>query len=80
MADKFDKLNRETREFRNRQVDRFNPSTRSNYNYFDPYSRGYGCYEPNGHSYNYSYSGNSYTDSNENGRGWYDGRGQYHRG
>lgn len=31
----FDKLNRETREFNNRNVDRFNPSTKSNYTYFD---------------------------------------------
>ena len=40
----FDKLNRETRDFNNRNVDRFNPSTRSNYSYFDPYNQGYGCY------------------------------------
>lgn len=32
----FDKLNRETREYSMRNVDRFNPSTSSNYNYFDP--------------------------------------------
>lgn len=32
----FDKLNRETREYNMRNVDRFNPSTSSNYNYFDP--------------------------------------------
>ena len=28
----FDKLNRQTQEYRNRCVDRFNPSTKSNYN------------------------------------------------
>lgn len=27
----FDKLNRQTREYNNRNCDRFNPSTRSNY-------------------------------------------------
>lgn len=30
MAD-FEKLNRETREFNHRNIDRFNPSTRGNY-------------------------------------------------
>ena len=32
----FDKLNRETRDYNNKNVDRFNPSTKSNYNYFNP--------------------------------------------
>jgi hypothetical protein len=36
MYDKFERLNRETREFNNRNVDRFNPSTKSNYNFFNP--------------------------------------------
>ena len=31
--DKFERLNRETREFNNRNVDRFNPSTRPNYQF-----------------------------------------------
>ena len=34
--DKFDRLNRETRDYNNRNVDRFNHSTRGNYSYFDP--------------------------------------------
>ena len=29
--DKFERANRQTRDFRNRNVDRFNPSTQSNY-------------------------------------------------
>lgn len=33
---KFDRLNRETREFNNRNVDRFNPSTQKNYNSYNP--------------------------------------------
>lgn len=36
MYDKFERLNRETQDFNNRNVNRFNPSTKSNYNYFDP--------------------------------------------
>lgn len=36
MAD-FERLNRETRDFNNRNVNRFNQSTKSNYNYFDPW-------------------------------------------
>lgn len=41
MAVNFDRLNRETREFNNRNVDRFNESTKANYNYFDPYKQNY---------------------------------------
>lgn len=37
----FDKLNRETREYNNRNVDRFNPSTQGNYNFFNPYKQNY---------------------------------------
>lgn len=44
--DKFDRLNQETREYNNRNVSRFNPSTKSNYTYFDPYRQGYGCTKP----------------------------------
>lgn len=33
MNNLFDRLNKETREYNNRKVDRFNPSTRGNYNY-----------------------------------------------
>ena len=36
MAVDFDRLNRETQEWRNTYVDRFNPSTKDNYTYFDP--------------------------------------------
>ena len=32
----FDQLNRETREFKTRNVDRFNPSTQNNYSCFNP--------------------------------------------
>ena len=31
----FERLNRETREYNNKNVDRFNSSTKNNYNYFD---------------------------------------------
>lgn len=34
--DKFERLNRETREHNNRNVNRFNPSTQGNYNFFNP--------------------------------------------
>jgi hypothetical protein len=63
--EKFARLNRETLEFRNRQVDRFNYSTRSNYNTLDPYRTGHGYYNPD-------------TATENNSSGWYDGRGQYH--
>lgn len=36
-ADLFNRLNRETREDSARKVDRYNPSARSCYSYFDPY-------------------------------------------
>jgi hypothetical protein len=35
MQDLFDRLNKETREYNARKVDRFNTSTKGNYNYFD---------------------------------------------
>lgn len=35
--DKFERLNRQTQEYRNNMIiDRFNVSTKNNYNYFDP--------------------------------------------
>ena len=34
MSVDFDRLNRETREYNNRNIDRFNESIRSNYNRF----------------------------------------------
>ena len=35
MSIDFDRLNRETRDYNNRNVDRFNESTRGNYNCFN---------------------------------------------
>ena len=37
----FDRLNRETQEHNNRNVNRFNPSTESNYSFFNPYQQNY---------------------------------------
>jgi hypothetical protein len=37
--DKFERLNRETRDYNNRNVDRFNQSTQGNYSYFNPYKQ-----------------------------------------
>ena len=55
--DKFERLNRETREYNNRNVDRYNPSTKSNYNYFDPYKLNNQTYKSNNGSYsNYYYN------------------------
>ena len=34
--DRLERLNRETREYNSRNVDRFNPSTNGNYNSFNP--------------------------------------------
>lgn len=47
----FDRLNRETREFNNRNVDRFNPSTQSNYSYFDPCKLNMETYKQNNGMY-----------------------------
>ena len=55
MAD-FDRLNRETREYNNRNVDRFNPSTASNYNYFNPYRLNNQTYQQNNGSYSSHYT------------------------
>ena len=52
----FDKLNRETREYNNRNVDRFNTSTKSNYNYFDPYRRNNETHKQNNGSYSNYYN------------------------
>ena len=53
----FDKLNRETREYNNRNVDRYNPSTKSNYNYFNPNKLNNETYKNNNgnHSNYYNY-------------------------
>lgn len=53
--DKFDRLNRETREYNNRNVDRFNPSTKSNYTYFDPYKQNNQTYKQNNGQYSKHY-------------------------
>ena len=47
----FDKLNRDTREWRNTCVDRFNPSTRNNYSYFDPSKLNTQTYKQNNGTY-----------------------------
>lgn len=47
MSDLFDRLNRETREYNNTNVDRFNQSTKSNYNYFDPWRANNETYKRN---------------------------------
>ena len=52
----FDRLNRETREYNNRNVDRFNPSTKSNYSYFDPYRQNNITYRENNGEYSRYYS------------------------
>ena len=53
---KFDSLNRETREYNNRNVDRFNPSTKSQYNYFDPYALNNKTYYNNNGQYSNHYN------------------------
>lgn len=54
--DNFELLNYETREHNNRNVDRYNPSTKSNYNYFDPYKLNNQTYKGNNGSYSNYYS------------------------
>lgn len=54
--DKFERLNYETREYNNRNVDRYNPSTKSNYNYFAPYKLNNQTYKNNNGSYSNYYS------------------------
>lgn len=51
----FDRLNRETREYNNRNVDRYNPSTRSNYNYFNPCRLNNETYKQNNGKYSSKY-------------------------
>lgn len=51
----FDRLNRETREYNNRNVDRFNPSTKGNYNYFDPCRLNNQTYKQNNGQYSKRY-------------------------
>lgn len=52
----FDRLNRETREYNNRNIDRFNPSTKSNYTYFDPYKLNNQVYRQNNNQHSHYYS------------------------
>ena len=56
MAVDFDRLNRQTREFNNRNVDRFNESTRSNYCYFDPCKANNQTYYANNGQYSNHYN------------------------
>lgn len=58
--DIFDRLNRQTREHNNTNVDRFNQSTRSNYRYFDTDYYNNQTYKNNNGSYS-----NYYTKSNK---------------
>ena len=53
--DKFERLNRETREYNNRNVDRFNPSTKGNYTYFDPWRANNQTYKENNGQYSKKY-------------------------
>ena len=52
----FDKLNRETLEHNNRNVNRFNPSTKPNYNYFDTNKLNNQTYKTNNGSYSNYYN------------------------
>lgn len=58
MMDKFDRLNKETREYNNRNVDRYNNSTRGNYTYFNPYRENNSTYYSNNGQYNNYYNYN----------------------
>ena len=53
--DKFELLNRETREYNNRNVNWYNPSTKSNYNYFDPNKLNNQTYKQNNGTYSKNY-------------------------
>lgn len=52
----FNRLNRETRDFNNRNVDRFNESTRSNYSFFDPCKLNNQTYKENNGQYSNHYN------------------------
>lgn len=58
MVDKFDRLNKETREYNNRNVDRYNTSTQGNYTYFNPYRENNSTYYSNNGQYNNYYNYN----------------------
>lgn len=51
----FEKLNRQTREYNNRSVDRFNRSTKSNYNYFKANRLNSSTYYSNNNKYSNYY-------------------------
>lgn len=53
--DKFERLNRETREFNNRNVNRFNESTANNYTFFDPWKANNQAYKENNGQYTKRY-------------------------
>lgn len=53
---KFDKLNRETKKYNNRNVNRFNSSTASNYKYFDPCALNNQTYKHNNGQYSSYYA------------------------
>lgn len=55
----FEQLNRETRDYNNRNVDRYNPSTKSNYNYFNQYQLNNETYKSKNGTYSnyYTYNG-----------------------
>lgn len=52
----FNRMNRETQNHRNRCVDRYNESTKDNYNYYDPYRLNNGTYKANNKSHSNYYS------------------------
>ena len=52
----FDRLNRETREYKNRNVDRFNPSTCGNYTGYDINRRNNETYKQNNGEYSCYYT------------------------
>ena len=51
----FERLNRETREYNNKNVDRYNSSTKTNYNYFDPWKENNNTYKHNNGQYTKHY-------------------------
>ena len=52
----FDQLNQQTRDYRNTFVDRFNPSTKSNYSYTSLNQKNNQTYKNNNGSYSRYYS------------------------
>ena len=56
MAVDFDRLNRQTRDYNNRNVDRFNESTKSNYRPFNANDLNNRTYHANNYQYSNYYS------------------------